>query len=163
MLRFAEHEAQHIARLSSGEAIVGPLGKRQHLADRATRIRRLHIAGHAVFLQHDPLGSYLLLGADDRLDARTMMHSLHLNAALVTLNACTSGLSHVASGDELLGLPRAFLYAGASTIVCTLHEVDDVAAYTLMVYFYENLAPGRRQRWRYTKHSCCCGCSIATK
>lgn len=142
-LRFAEHEAQQIARLTNSQAIIGPAGKRQHLSERAARVRRLHIAGHAVFLQHDPLGSYLLLGADDRLDARTMMHSLNLNAALVTLNACTSGLSHVASGDELLGLPRAFLYAGASTIVCALHEVDDVAAYTLMVYFHENLAHGQ--------------------
>jgi len=66
-----------------------------------------------------------------------------MRASLVTLNACTSGLSHVASGDELLGLPRAFLYAGASTIVCALHEVDDLAAYILMVYFYENLAHGQ--------------------
>jgi len=141
-LRFAEHEAKHIAQLTNTQAIVGPTPKSQYLSDLATRVRRLHIASHAVFVPHDPLGSYLLLGADDRLDARTMMRSMNISATLVTLNACTSGLSHVASGDELLGLPRAFLYAGASTIVCALHEVDDLAAYILMVYFYGNLALG---------------------
>jgi CHAT domain-containing protein len=142
-LRFAEHEVRHIAQLTNTQVIAGPSSKSQHLSDLAAHVRWLHIASHAVFLPDDPLGSYLLLGADDRLDARTIMSTMNVRAALVTLNACTSGLSHVASGDELLGLPRAFLYAGASTIVCTLHEVDDLAAYILMVYFYENLALGQ--------------------
>jgi CHAT domain-containing protein len=141
-LRFAEREARQIAQLSGGEAIAGPSSKSQRLSDLAARVGRLHIASHAAFLPDDPLGSYLLLGADERLDARTIMQSLNFSAALVTLNACTSGLSHVTSGDELLGLSRAFLYAGASTIVCALHEVDDLAAYILMVHFYENLAHG---------------------
>jgi CHAT domain-containing protein len=70
------------------------------------------------------------------------MQSLRLNSTIVTLNACTTGLNHVASGDELLGLPRAFLYAGAATIVCSLHEVDDVAAYILMARFFEYLGCG---------------------
>jgi CHAT domain-containing protein len=112
------------------------------VSELAAQVGWLHIASHAAFLPDDPLGSYLLIGADERLDARTIMHNLNFSAALVTLNACTSGLSHVTSGDELLGLPRAFLYAGASTIICALHEVDDLAAYILMVYFYENLAHG---------------------
>jgi CHAT domain-containing protein/tetratricopeptide (TPR) repeat protein len=142
-LRFAEHEARRIAQLTDSQAIVGSIAKSQRLAELAARVRRLHIASHAVFLPQDPLGSYLLLGADDRLDARTVMGSTAIRATLVTLNACTSGLSHIASGDELLGLPRAFLYAGASTIVCALHDVDDLAAYMLMVYFYENLAHGQ--------------------
>ncbi|MCX7791217.1 MAG: CHAT domain-containing protein, partial [Chloroflexaceae bacterium] len=116
--------------------------KRADLFAAGPALRCLHIAGHAVYRASDPLGSYLCLGADDNLDARALMGGLQLRDTLVTLNACTSGLSQVASGDELLGLPRAFLYAGAATIVCALHEIDDIAAYVLMVLFYANLAAG---------------------
>jgi CHAT domain-containing protein len=141
-LLLAEREAQLVGHRTGGQVEVGAGAKRTLLTARAPELRWLHIAGHAVYRPEDPMGSYLRLGADDDLDARTIMRSLSLRRALVTLNACTSGLSHVASGDELLGLPRAFLYAGAATIICALHEVDDLAAYTLMVYFVEKLALG---------------------
>jgi len=127
-LMFAEQEARLVARRAVGLALTGPDQKSAALAARSAGLRWLHIAGHAVYRADDPMGSYLRLGDGDDLDARTIMRSLTLSGALVTLNACTSGLSHLASGDELLGLPRAFLYAGARTIICTLHEIDDIAA-----------------------------------
>jgi CHAT domain-containing protein/tetratricopeptide (TPR) repeat protein len=143
-LRFAEREARLVGQMLGGIVHVGDAPKSSALQQIAPQLRWLHIAGHAVYRADDPLGSYLRLGRDDNLDARTLMRTLKLDATIVTLNACASGLSHVASGDELLGLPRAFLYAGAATIICTLQEVDDLAASILMVYFYENLARGLR-------------------
>jgi CHAT domain-containing protein len=142
-LRFAEHEAQQIALMLGGAALHGPAPKTAALLEGAPRLRQLHIGGHAVFRPSDPLGSYLLLGLDDHIDARSLLRDLKLSADLVTLNACTSGLSSVVPGDELLGLPRALLSAGAATVVCTLAEVDDLAAYLLMIMFYRNLALGR--------------------
>lgn len=143
-LRLAEQEARAIGRFVAGSSYVGPENKSAILLERGPQLGRLHIASHAVFQAHDPLGSYLLLGSDDRLDARSIMKNLQLQAELVTLNACTSGLSHVVAGDELLGLPRALLFAGTATVICTLMEVDDFASYLLMVSFYENLAHGQR-------------------
>lgn len=141
-LLLAEHEVQIVGAMLDARVIVGDPAKRADLFASGPDLRCLHIAGHAVYRASDPLGSYLCLGADDNLDARALMSELQLRDTLVTLNACTSGLSQVASGDELLGLPRAFLYAGAATIVCALHEIDDIAAYVLMVLFYTNLAAG---------------------
>ncbi|MGQ9927845.1 MAG: CHAT domain-containing protein [Chloroflexaceae bacterium] len=141
-LFLAEHEAQIIGVMLDARVLVGDPAKRADLFACGPALRSLHIAGHAVYRASDPLGSHLCLGAEDNLDARTLMGGLQLRDTLVTLNACTSGLSQVASGDELLGLPRAFLYAGAATIVCALHEIDDIAAYVLMVLFYANLAAG---------------------
>lgn len=141
-LFLAEHEVQIVGAMLDARVIIGDPAKRADLFASGLDLRCLHIAGHAVYRASDPLGSYLCLGADDNLDARTLMGELQLRDTLVTLNACTSGLSQVASGDELLGLPRAFLYAGAATIVCALHEIDDIAAYVLMVLFYTNLAVG---------------------
>ena len=104
--------------------------------------RRLHIAGHAVYDPHDPLGSYVQLGGDDSLSARTIMGELVLEADLVTLSACMSGLSQVMSGDELIGLQRAFLYAGAPAVVCTLWEAADFVALLAMDRFYAGLHSG---------------------
>ena len=143
-LRLAEQEARTIGHLVAGASYVGPESKSAILLECGPQLGRLHIASHAVFQAHDPLGSYLLLGRDDRLDARSIMKNLQLQAELVSLNACTSGLSHVVAGDELLGLPRALLFAGTPTVICTLMEVDDFASYLLMVSFYENLAHGQR-------------------
>lgn len=141
-LMLAEQEAVLVGSMMPGHTITGAVPKSNELLTRGPQLGRLHIASHAIYQAGDPLGSYLRLGDGDQIDVRTLMRSLKLRNALVTLNACTSGLSHVASGDELLGLPRAFLLAGAATIICALHQIDDLAAYILMVAFYEHLALG---------------------
>jgi CHAT domain-containing protein/tetratricopeptide (TPR) repeat protein len=141
-LMLAEREARFVADLMAGQSFTGATAKSHELLRYGPQLRRLHIASHAIYQPGDPLGSALRLGEGDQIDARTLMQTLKLHNTLVTLNACTSGLSHVASGDELLGLPRAFLFAGAATIICALHQIDDLAAYLLMVIFYEQLAAG---------------------
>jgi CHAT domain-containing protein len=142
-LRYAEVEAGHVARLAGGAALLGPAPKQHRLAEIGPRARWLHIAGHAVYDPHDPLGSYLKLGAGERLSARQIMSELNLGADLVTLSACMSGVTHVVPGDELLGLQRAFLYAGAPAVICTLWEAADMVALLVMDRFYAGLIGGR--------------------
>jgi CHAT domain-containing protein len=62
-----------------------------------------------------------------------------LNARVVVLSACETGLGKLSKGDELVGLQRAFLYAGTPAVVTTLWKVDDRASYYLMQAFYDNL------------------------
>ncbi len=92
------------------------------------------------FLERDPLASSLLLapgGRDDgRLEVREIF-GLDLKAQLVVLSA---GLGQLSTGDELVGLQRAFLYAGTSAVVTTLWKVDDRASFALMREFYDRLA-----------------------
>jgi CHAT domain-containing protein/predicted negative regulator of RcsB-dependent stress response len=141
-LRYAEDEAGHVARLAGGHAWAGAAAKSRRLIAEGRHARWLHIAGHAVFDPHDPLGSYIQLGRDDMLSARAIMSELTLDADLVTLSACMSGLSHVVPGDELLGLQRAFLYAGAPAVICTLWEAADFVALLVMDHFYSGLRRG---------------------
>lgn len=138
----AEAEARAVARQLGGEVWWGPEPKGARLLAFDRELRRLHFAGHAVYRPDDPLGSELRLGADDALTARQIIAGLELDADLVTLSACTSGLSHVVSGDELLGLQRAFLYAGARAVLCTLWEATDIAAMLVMERFYGALNRG---------------------
>ena len=104
--------------------------------------RYIHFATHGEFNADKPLSSALLLAADSESDGRLTvdkLYSLTLNADLVTLSACETGLGRIASGDDVVGLTRGFLYAGAGSIVASLWKVDDLATSTLMKSFYESL------------------------
>jgi CHAT domain-containing protein/tetratricopeptide (TPR) repeat protein len=143
-LRYAETEARFLARLMDGQAWVGEQPKVQQLLARREPTRWLHISGHGTYHPHDPLGSALHIGADDSLTARDILGHLELPVELVTLSACASGLTYILPGDELLGLPRAFLYAGAPTIVCAPWEAPDLVALLLMERFYSYVRQGQR-------------------
>ena len=139
----AEAEARSVARLMKGVAWTGAAPKSAQLQAASQGVRWLHFAGHAVYKPRDPLESVLRLGQGDELSARRIMSDFQLQAELVTLSACTSGLSQVVPGDELLGLQRAFLYAGATTVVCTLWEATDLVTRLVMERFYTDLQQGR--------------------
>lgn len=143
LLRYAETEARMAAVLLEGQAWTGSQPKSNQLIAVGKSARWVHFAGHARYRPHEPLESALLLGDDDELSARQIIGGLELSADMVILSACTSGLSHVVPGDELLGLPRAFLYAGVPTVLCTLWEADDLLALLVMEQLYTKLREGQ--------------------
>jgi len=74
---------------------------------------------------------------------------MRVDADLVTLSACETGLGKVASGDDVVGLTRGFLYAGSRSVVASLWKVDDLATSYLMTEFYESLKKsGKREALR---------------
>ncbi len=141
-LRFAEEEASRIAALLGGEALVGPAGKREALLQRGPHARYLHISCHGQFDPAAPLESFLHLGAGETLTAQEVLAGLRLRCELVTLSACESGLSQVRRGDELMGLVRAFMAAGAPAVMATLWRVDERSTRLLMERFYQEVAAG---------------------
>ena len=64
---------------------------------------------------------------------------MDLNAYLVVLSACQTGLGHLTNGDELVGLSRAFIYAGTPSIISSLWMVEDESTAFLMKQLYKNL------------------------
>lgn len=142
-LRYAEAEAGHIARLLNGQAYVGGAPKHEILRTSGSRARWLHISGHAFYDPRNPLESELRTGSDESLNTRDIAETLTLDADLVTLSSCTSGIGHVVAGDEQLGLQRAFLYAGARAVLCSLWEAADFVALLLMDRFYTALQKGQ--------------------
>jgi CHAT domain-containing protein len=75
----------------------------------------------------------------------TDVFNLELNASLVTLSACESGASAAGGGDELVGFSRAFLYAGAASLLMSLWRVEDQATAHLMDRFYQALLDDQRK------------------
>jgi CHAT domain-containing protein len=98
-----------------------------HLAPSATMI---HLACHGRFVPDAPQASGLLL-ADRWMTARDVA-ALRLRARLVTLSACETGRHLVEAGDELIGLVRSLLVAGAESLILSLWRVDDETARELM-------------------------------
>lgn len=104
--------------------------------------RYVHFATHATFDAEKPLASGLLMtadGANDGVLTVGELYDLRLNADLVALSACETALGKVASGDDVVGFTRGFLYAGARSIVSSLWKVDDQATSILMQEFYKQL------------------------
>jgi CHAT domain-containing protein len=108
----------------------------------------LHIACHGVFDSKNPEFSTLFLAhqGDDDGDGRLEMHEifgLNLdNCSLITLSACESALGGISGGDEIIGLNRAFIYAGSPRVISTLWEVDDLGTAVLMKKFYRHIRAG---------------------
>jgi CHAT domain-containing protein len=100
----------------------------------------LHLACHGLFRSDNPMFSSLKLH-DGWMTAADVMQ-LDLADSLVTLSACESGRNEVFGGDELIGLARAFLGVGASTLVVSLWLVQDEATASLMGKYYERLGDG---------------------
>ena len=102
----------------------------------------LHFATHAELSKEDPLSSAILLtkaGNDDgALEVREIF-GMNLNASLVVSSGCETGLGKLSSGDELVGLTRAFIYAATPSVVASLWKVDDTSTAGLMGNFYRNL------------------------
>jgi CHAT domain-containing protein len=101
----------------------------------------LHLASHAVFRPTSPLFSSLRL-ADGWLSVREVYDLDCRGCELVTLSACETGLSYVAAGDELLGLARGFLAAGAGALLLSQWMASDEATAELMPRFYNHLCSG---------------------
>jgi CHAT domain-containing protein len=110
------------------------------LRAQAPAVDVLHLACHGQFRPDNPLFSSLRL-ADGWLTVRDA-YSLELDCQLVVLSACETGVSRVAPGDELIGLARGFLSAGAPTLLVSLWTVDDDTTAMLMARFYARLQAG---------------------
>lgn len=143
----ARAEVAAVARLfpdGRSEVLVGDAATEENvLADpMLTRATNLHFATHAVASEDLPEHSGLVLGSDgdgDGLLQAFEIFDLSLDADLVVLSGCETGLGPELAGEGVMGLPRAFLYAGADAVVISLWRVEDRATETLMTGFYRRL------------------------
>jgi CHAT domain-containing protein len=72
------------------------------------------------------------------------IYNLRLDADLVTLSACETGLGKISRGEGIIGLTRALLYAGARNVMVSLWKVADASTGDLMVNFYTNILEARK-------------------
>ncbi|MEI6807581.1 MAG: CHAT domain-containing protein, partial [bacterium] len=103
----------------------------------------IHIASHGEYNENLPLLSAVKMSPDSSNDGNLTtreIFGLSIKADLIALSACQTGLGKVGSGDDIVGLNRAFVYAGTHEILSSLWRVDDVSTAVLIKYFYRNMA-----------------------
>lgn len=140
----AEEEARRLERMNRGSRVL----LRAQASETALRklgpqAREIHFAMHGKFDSANPLSSGLYMARDAENDGVLTvgeLYDLRLAADLVVLSACETALADASKGDDLVGLNRGFLFAGAKSIVSSLWEVDDNATRDLMVSFYQQRA-----------------------
>lgn len=135
-----EREGEAIAALTSGTLFVDEEATLEQVCIHAPTKQILHLATHGEYRADNPLFSGLVL--EDGILTTLDIFNLQLNAALVTLSACETAGFQLGGGDELLGLSRAFLSAGAASLVISHWRVEDLATEELMKHFYQNLIKG---------------------
>ena len=143
----AESEVKALAAFfPHAETFLNAQASKSEFRRSAGQARLLHVAAHAEADRVDPMYSRILLanesGKQNFLEAHEVYGMKLQDVALVTLSACDSGLGRVADGDEVLGLPRAFLSAGSSALIVSLWPVADDTTALLMTTLYGQLARG---------------------
>ena len=109
----------------------------------------IHLATHGFIYEDRPALSGLLLANDSATEDGILylreIYDLNLNAELVTLSACETGLGTIAHGEGPIGIARAFLYAGAKNLLVSQWQVNDKSTADLMVEFYTAWLGGKEK------------------
>ena len=145
-MRFADEEAQTIAGLYGAQPLVGRAATETAFKARAGGHGILHLAAHGQLNEGAPLFSRIFLEPDGQNDGSLTVQEVYeldlRQADLVVLSACETQLGAQSRGDDVVGLNRAFIYAGSPTVVASLWAVNDPATAALMTSFYRYLRQG---------------------
>ncbi len=140
----AEAEVKSIVELFPQQQctlLIGQTATEANVKQLAQSHNIVHLATHGIAYGSDPLASLVAFSPTEHenglLTAREVIQSSSLPADLVVLSACQTGLGRI-TGEGMLGLSRAFLVAGARTVVVSQWSVSDSATMELMVAFYKN-------------------------
>ncbi|HVB73551.1 MAG TPA: CHAT domain-containing tetratricopeptide repeat protein [Ktedonobacteraceae bacterium] len=140
-LQRVHDEARNVASLLGGNCYLEKDATIANLIQQAPSTPLIHLATHGKSRLDAPNFSYVRL-ADGQLNAIDAFSLDLVGCELVTLSGCETGLALSSGGDEQLGLGRAFLAAGANSLIISLWPVEDNATSELMKLFYQHLLHG---------------------
>ncbi|MEM3404249.1 MAG: CHAT domain-containing protein [Nitrososphaeria archaeon] len=141
-LVYADLEVDAISKLYSKHAILDRVtGVKKNVIAKAKEYDVVHFACHGLFRGDIPQMSGLKL-ADGWFTMIDILNNLQLNASQVILSSCQTGKSKQEGGDEVIGLTRAFLYAGAPSVIASLWSVDDESTSILFQRYHTYLIKG---------------------
>ena len=148
-LPLAELEARSIKwNYPQIDILTGAKATKEWVVNNISKYGIIHLASHGEFDELNPLLSALWFASPDPENRQLTVKEifgLELNADLVTLSACQTGLGKLEAG-ELIGLNRAFIYAGTHALISSLWRVDDLSTSVLMKHFYRHYVTSNKAR-----------------
>ncbi len=144
-----EAEVKNICEMfrDSGDIYIRKEATEENFKKECSSYKYLLLATHGLLNEKNPMESSLAFSMNSRsnedgfLKASEVLN-LDINAELVVLSACETGLGRIRSGEGVVGLTRSFMYAGTPSIVVSLWSVDSSSTARLMEMFYKNLLSG---------------------
>jgi CHAT domain-containing protein len=140
-------EAQAVARVYRVQPLLDDTASETLLRARAGEAGILHVASHGILETANPLFSRVLLAPDTENDGALEVHEVYSldlrGTGMVVLSACETNLGILTGGDDLVGLTRAFIYAGTPSVVASLWRVEEEATRLFMESFYRHLHQGK--------------------
>lgn len=146
-LLYNTEEADAVRQIAGGDIWKGPQATKTHFAKNAADYRILHLSTHGKANDESGDNSFLAFHPtkdsteSDLLYAREL-YNLPLNADLVVLSACETGIGEWQRGEGIISLSRGFSFAGAKSIITSLWSVNDRSTRDLMENFYRHLKTG---------------------
>jgi len=142
-LKYSREEAKRVSECFEEAVVLPSDGEPLDVASVLQKMPDfdvLHFACHGEFRSDAPMTSFLKISSlgDPQKLTVGRLYELDLRCTLATLSACETGVSEVLPGDELIGLMRGFLYAGAPNLLVSLWKVDDKSTSDLMARFYRS-------------------------
>jgi CHAT domain-containing protein/tetratricopeptide (TPR) repeat protein len=159
-LRFVDKEATNVARLYQTKPQLTNSTTKADFLKQTGAYKIIHIAAHAELKASTPLFSRIRLSADKNEDGFLQVREIYtmdlsgtnlvslsacqtqVGTNLASLSACQTQVRTQSRGDDIIALSRAFLYAGASSVLASLWTVNDEATSLLMNVFYTRLKQG---------------------
>jgi CHAT domain-containing protein/Tfp pilus assembly protein PilF len=139
----AEKEALAIAQILNTKAIIGNQATKVDIVQKLPNARLIHLATHGLLSDAKKVGipgalAFTPSPNDDGFLTSTEILNLKLDAQLVVLSACNTGRGKI-TGDGVIGLSRALITSGVSSVIVSLWSVPDAPTSLLMTEFYRNL------------------------
>jgi CHAT domain-containing protein len=145
-LPFAVRSAHDVAKLYGTVALTDAAATETSFRERITESDIVFVAAHGKLNTVTPLFSQIVLARDEKNDGLLEVHEIYgldlRKVSLLVLSACQTELGNRSNGDDIVGLNRAFMYAGTSAVVTTLWSVTEKQSGELMVSFFKNLSQG---------------------
>jgi CHAT domain-containing protein len=143
----AKEEVQLMSKYLFGEFYHGNTASEETFKKNAQNYGIIHLAMHGVLDSKNPILSSLVFSEDSSKHEDNFLRAyeiaqLDLNADLVVLSACETGYGHFQQGEGVMSLAHSFSYAGASSILMSLWQVNDFSTSQIMKNFYINIAKG---------------------
>ena len=145
----AQEEVEMIASILKTRPLTGTNATKAEVMKRMSSVGLIHIAAHGnertgeIALSPNPGWSSKFPQRKDYIFKMSDVQAANLRARLVVLSCCHSGRGRILNGEGVVGIARAFLAAGARSVLVALWEIDDKATMVFMKSFYQHLKEGK--------------------
>ncbi|MEO9893705.1 CHAT domain-containing protein [Aurantibacter sp.] len=147
-LLYNDDEVSKISAFYETKAVIDDKASLAAFKANSENFNIIHLATHASANDAYPDYSYLAFSQQNDSTASNILYikdlyNTSLNADMITLSACQTGIGKLQKGQGMLSLSKGFYYAGAKSLVNTLWKINDKSSVKLMEYFYEELSEGK--------------------